>query len=281
MRGRLTKLSPADFLIIKDAPLLSKRAWRVWRRDGSGQLVARARKYVRHRSLARAFDEYGPWISGFMIDGVHYGGSYDPMNDWRIARLLDEVSIKGKRVLELGSFEGGHTAALAAAGAEVVAVEGRKANFRRCLLVSEIFGLTNVSFQMGDIRNVTRETHGTFDIALAIGVLYHLPDPERLLANLLHMAPQTLLWTHVADEKHPVESRHGELQTAFGKFRGKMVGEDSTRATSALDRDDAIWLYREDLLALIKAIGYRDCRVLAEQPADALPSPAVLALLSA
>ena len=267
--------------MLREAPFLIGKAWRVWRREGARQLLRRARWYLAGETLQKAFKQYGPWVTRFTIEGVHYGGSYDAANDSRLALFLRKVSIEGKRVLELGPLEGGHTLALARAGAgEIVAVEGRPDNLRRCLLIKDLFGLENVTFLLGDIRDVTRHTRGEFDIAVAVGVLYHLPEPDSLLAHLVEIAPLTLLWTHVADEEHPEKAAEGKLVSQYGTFRGKVLAEDTTHALSAIDRD-VIWLYRQDLLDLIRAVGFRECRILEEWAANSSPGPSVLALLSA
>lgn len=266
--------------IPREAPALFQRAWRIWRRDGTRQLIRRTRGYPRQRKLQRAFDECGPWVTGFTIEGLHYGGSYQAASDSRLSLFLRKVSIEGKRVLEFGPLEGGHTLALARAGAgEIVAVEGRPDNHGRCLLIKDLFGLDNVTFQLGDIRDVTHDSHGAFDVAIALGVLYHLPDPDRLLGQLVEIAPLTLLWTHVADEGHPEKAPEGKLDSQYGTFRGKVLAEDTTHALSAMDRD-IIWLYRQDLFDLIQAVGFRECRILKEWPANSSPGPSVLALLS-
>ena len=266
--------------ILREAPFLIGGAWRVWRREGARQLLRRARWYLAGETLQKAFEQYGPWITRFTIGGTHYGGSYDAVNDSRLALCLQEVSVRGKRVLELGPLEGGHTLALARAGAgEVVAVEGRPDNHRRCLLIKDLFGLENVTFLLGDIRDVTRDTHGKFDVAIASGVLYHLPDPDRLLEHLVEIAPLTLLWTHVADEEHPEKAPEGKLDSQYGTFRGKVLAEDTAHPLSATDRD-TIWLYRQDLLNLARSAGFGECRILKEWPANSSPGPSVLALLS-
>lgn len=281
--------------ILNEAPSLIGGARRVWRREGARHVLRRAREYLRRRNLQQAFDERGPWVTGFTIEEVQYGGSYNAVEDPRLALFLNEISVEGKRILELGPLEGGHTVALTRAGArEVVAIEGRPENLARSLLIKNVFGLKNVTFLLGDVRDVTRDSHGPFDIAIASGVLYHLPDPDRLLAHLAEIAPLTLLWTHVADEEHPANANEATLASPYGSFRGKVYIEDITHPLSAVDRE-VIWLYRQDLLDLIRAVGFQECKILQEWPdqrcwdamnsqlqlqATPLPGPALIALLS-
>ena len=115
------------------------------------------------------FAQCGPWQSRFNIDGVVLGGPYDFVADPRIARLQEEISVEGKRVLELGCLEGGHSVALSRRKPrELVAVEGRPANYVRCCVVKNLFGLDNVRFRLDDVRKVSIERYGRFDLVVAM-----------------------------------------------------------------------------------------------------------------
>jgi hypothetical protein len=83
----------------------------------------------------------------------------------------------------------------------------------------------------------------------------------------------------VADEEHPEKAPEGKLDSQYGTFRGKVLPENTMHPLSAMDRD-VIWLYRQDLFDLIKAVGFGECRILKEWPINSSPGPSVLALLS-
>ena len=61
-----------------------------------------------------------------------------------------------RRILELGSLEGGHTFALGAlAGVdEVVAIEGRTENVERARVVQRALGVDNVKFVVGNLETM-------------------------------------------------------------------------------------------------------------------------------
>jgi len=155
-------------------------------------------------SPQKEFARIGPWVTRFWVDGLPCGGdSYDPSDDGRIAVFESRAgSLAGKRILELGPLEGGHTLQLTRKGSVVVAIEGREANYRRCVFVKEFFNLDRVEFIYADLRTMDFNSLGQFDLIFNVGVLYHLHEPWKLLKSLRNSAMCMFLWTHcAADEK--------------------------------------------------------------------------------
>jgi SAM-dependent methyltransferase len=100
-------------------------------------------------------------------------------------------------VLELGSLEGGHSFALAKRGYTVTAVEGREENLARARYVQRLLDLP-VRFLHADIERNRLVEFGSFDTVFCVGLLYHLPEPWRLLDELPALAPRLFLNTHYA-----------------------------------------------------------------------------------
>jgi len=143
------------------------------------------------------FDLLGPWTSGFLRDGQWIGGSYDPIGDPRMKLVRGAFEPCG-RILELGSLESGHTVSLSRWCDEVVAVEGRPDNLARAGLVLDLFDVRNARLVLGDLERMRLADFGHFDLVVCIGVLYHLPDPLRLLDEMRAVSPRLFLWTHYA-----------------------------------------------------------------------------------
>ena len=79
---------------------------------------------------------------------------------------LDDIS-----VLDLACAEGAHSIEFAAAGAKrVLGIEGRQIYVDRATFVAEAYGLNNVSFRLGDVRAISAEDPGTFDVVLFLGI---------------------------------------------------------------------------------------------------------------
>jgi SAM-dependent methyltransferase len=232
------------------------------------------------RSLREVFEQCGPWQSRFVIDGETLGGLYDFPADPRIRRLAGELSLEGKRVLELGCLEGGHSLALSRLGPrELVAVEGRAASYVRCCVVKNVFGLDRVRFVLDDVRHVTPERYGRFDVVVAMGVLYHLPDPHVLLANLPRLADVVYLSTHYANERHPQHSPEATLDTPWGTVRGRRYREYGLADPLSGLEQHSFWLRASDLLDLCRRAGFTDVKEMArDDGADPTGTPSWIEL---
>ena len=63
-------------------------------------------------------------------------------------------------------------------GAQVVAIEGREENNAKARAAAASKGLKNIQFVTDDVRNLSRERFGQFDVVLCSGILYHLPGDD-------------------------------------------------------------------------------------------------------
>jgi hypothetical protein len=200
----------------------------------------------------------------------------DPRLAWGLEAL---GSVAGRRVLELGPLEGAHSYMLERAGAaEVVAVEANARAYLRCLVVKELLGLTRVRFLLGDFTDwLGREPADGFDVAIASGVLYHARNPAALLHRLARVAPRLYLWTHYFDEAR-VRARP-KLAARFDGIVGAV--EQGFPHTLHVHRYQAApfrpsfsggshavthWLSREDVLGLLRHLGFGDLQIGCEEP---------------
>lgn len=152
---------------------------------------------IAHEEIARGFDERGPWVTRFTIDGRSYGGELDFRDDVRLRIFASEFP-NVQTVLELGSLEGGHTFELARSGLHVTAVEARADNLNRARYMQRLVGLQNVDFVKANLEVVRLADFGRFDVVFCSGLLYHLPRPWVLLDELATVADAAFLWTHYA-----------------------------------------------------------------------------------
>lgn len=162
----------------------------------------------------------GEWASKLPIDGLQAGGA--PLfDDERLRKFLDQEGVAGKRVIELGPLEGGHSYMLEKAGAEsVLAIEANTRAYLKCLIVKEIMELKNVKFLLGDIYGHMEQDRSEYDLALAYGIMYHLRDPQKmfqLLSPLVKKGGRVLLWTHYW--KETIEADCPTLKGRFSSVR--------------------------------------------------------------
>ncbi len=120
----------------------------------------------------------------------------------------------GKKVLELGPLEGGHSYMLEKLGAaSVTAVEASARAYLKCLVLKEALGLQRVRFLPGDIAPFLRESTETFDIGIACGVLYHLTNPVEVIEGLSRRCRAVFIWTQYFEPGF--FEKHGHDQSPF------------------------------------------------------------------
>jgi SAM-dependent methyltransferase len=169
-------------------------------------------------------------------------------------------------VLELGPLEGAHSVTLRRLGARhVVAIEANTSAYLRCLVTKEVLRLDGVEFRLGDLRPYLADTTERFDLAVAIGVLYHLDDPVPVLADLARVADRIVIWTHVHNAEFDVDRLAGR----FGAPVARSLGTTTYRLhpfsyLESLEwqgfcggtRPTAAWIERDGLLDVVDALGF-------------------------
>jgi 2-polyprenyl-3-methyl-5-hydroxy-6-metoxy-1,4-benzoquinol methylase len=137
------------------------------------------------REKAQLEAAHGPWTAHNvrLAEGL-YTLTPEPAGDEvKLRRVTQVVSdlcggrFAGLRVLDLACLEGMYALELARRGADVVAIEGREANLEKARFAARALAV-EVDFQQGDVRDLSRERHGEFDIVLCLGILYHLDDAD-------------------------------------------------------------------------------------------------------
>lgn len=217
-------------------------------------------------SVANAVDLFaGQWSTRLPIDAPT--GSADLIGDGRILSCVEALGgVDDADVLELGPLEGAHSITLRELGARrVVAIEANTSAYLRCLVTKEITGLDGVEFRLGDFRPYLSSTDERFDLAVAIGVLYHLDDPVPVLRDLARITDRIVIWTHVYNPALDVE----RLAHRFDPPAEHSIGSTAYRLhpfryAESLDwdgfcggtRPTATWIERDDLLAVIEALDF-------------------------
>ena len=228
-------------------------------------------------SEKNSFDLFnGSWSTA--VSGIQSTGSFDGFNDERIKWLLDELGgMKGKKVLELGPLEGAHTYMLEKAGGDVLSIEGNHGAYIRCLIVKNFYGLKS-KFLLGDFSDSELTTEH-FDTVVASGILYHMEDPIALLKKIASKTDNLFIWTHYFEENLEKWSIKAKKQIKNGKWE---IDNPKTHDFDGLsvktirqDYGDAkkwsgfcggrslfsYWIYKEDLLALLRKLGFANIRI--------------------
>lgn len=201
-------------------------------------------------------------------------------HDSRVLWALEQCgSIEGKAVLELGPLEASHTWMLEQRNPGLIhAIEANRLAFFRCLIVKEILPLKIAKFFLGDFRVWLEENPQRYDFIVACGVLYHMVEPVKLLESIALRSDSFYLWTHYTSES---------AMPADDRRRGPFTGETSVVSAHGVDvrysqrsyldswtrkafcggmHNLHNWVEREDILALISALGFRDIRIAHDMP---------------
>ena len=145
-------------------------------------------EYIRDWDAERA--EKGWWHSfelpdGSLIEGVSSIAGLKR----RLAQFPIPADLKGKRVLDIGCWDGWFSFEMERRGAEVVAIDNwDNPRFRQ---MHAAYG-SRVDYRQLDMYELTPQRVGRFDIVLFMGVLYHLKHPllalERVCALTTDLA---------------------------------------------------------------------------------------------
>lgn len=154
-----------------------------------------------------------PWFYEFDLgQGVRTQSKLAPnvaaIHDTR-RRMVEEVltrhfgsRLASLRALDVGCHEGWFALALAELGVqEVLGIDVREESLEKARFVAEARGLEGLRFRTGDCEELGECVEGTYELTLAVGLLYHLENPMRCLRQLArHTSELMVLETQVIDE---------------------------------------------------------------------------------
>ena len=207
-----------------------------------------------------------PW-SSWVVDnnGRRFGNQFNHnkrnspelIPDRRIESLNQRNALAGKHVLEIGCFEGNHTVALAQISGSVTAVDSRIENVVKTLTRCAMAGLFPRVYHWNVEEKVPSYMDPCCDVLHHVGVLYHLRDPVRHLKTICeNVGHSVMLDTHVAPQQVELNEEDGIRFWEFSEH-----GRDNPFAGMY---DKAKWLVLEDLVELLRSLGFKDVDV-AEQ----------------
>lgn len=127
-------------------------------------------------------------------------------------RLLDELGLpsdcEGLRVLDIGCMDGFFSFEMERRGARVVGLDYATPDYSGFGICSRVLGST-VEHRVGNVYDLAPGTHGSFDVVLFLGVLYHLRNPMLALDRIRSvMTPGARLFveTQVASDPEILDS---------------------------------------------------------------------------
>lgn len=183
----------------------------------------------------------------------------------RIIQIISDITnqpLNTLRVLDLACLEGLYGIELARHGAEVVGIEGREANVVKARFAKEVLALNNITFMQDDVRNLSVEKYGRFDVVLCLGILYHLdaPDVFHFVERMSDVCKRvTIIDTHIGIKTNKSyiylnQEYHGWTYT---EHSSKSTQEERLKTLRAsLDNEKSFWLTRPSLFNLLSRTGF-------------------------
>jgi hypothetical protein len=199
-----------------------------------------------------------------------------------LAKAMGRKPLSESRVLDLACQDGSYGLEAALAGARMVGIEARERHVERARTCAEILGLRErTNIEVGDVRRVSIETHGRFDIVLMLGILYHL-DAQDAAETLERIAALTddllIIDTHIAlNPKAAFAFRGRSYEGAYIREHDDSDDAEARRARgqASIDNTFAFYFTRQALARLLVELGFTFvCEALAPldatKPADRL-----------
>ena len=209
--------------------------------------------------LTAEFAKLAPWIFQFRIHDQDYGGGISAAGDARIDQFF-RFAPEAETILELGSLEGAQTFLLAERSGvrRVLALEGRERNLRKARFLQGLLQVRNAEFAQTNLEHADLGQFGKFDAVFCCGVLYHLPEPWKLIEQLPAVAPTLFIWTKYAAEEEAIDVGPG--------LRGKIHGEGGPDEPLSGLSATASWLTLASLRRVLNASGYKKIEIIVDDP---------------
>jgi 2-polyprenyl-3-methyl-5-hydroxy-6-metoxy-1,4-benzoquinol methylase len=183
-------------------------------------------------------------------------------------RSPEEIVSRRYRLLDLGSAEGLQSIEAAMHGFVAVGVEGRELFIERAEFAKRIFALENVRFVHGDVRKISMEQLGLFDVTLCLGILYHL-EREAMLPFFKALSEMTsrllIIDTHVDNPASVARYKLGEATDIEKRYFGRLHHEHPkglsalqklARIRASLDNEKSFWFDYPSLCQVLTDHGF-------------------------
>jgi 2-polyprenyl-3-methyl-5-hydroxy-6-metoxy-1,4-benzoquinol methylase len=238
--------------------------------------------------------KYGDWTAHNLClqDDVYTIAPEIVGDEIKLRRIVQCVfdlaggSVEGLRVLDLACLEGLYAIEFARHRADCLGIEGREANIEKARFAKQVLQLDNLDLVRDDVRNLSAEKYGRFDVVLCLGLLYHLdaPDVFPFIERLSEVCRRIcVVDTRIALSPTAQYSYRGRI---YSGIKGNEHGPGDTSETkkaklwASLDNCDNFWLSRATFYNALSHAGFTtvyECGVPAEplKPADRITVVAI------
>ena len=218
--------------------------------------------------LDELVDKYGEWTYDIPLPHDVWTRGNRGVPFMRLKRILQaahDLSTKPLsqcRVLDLACLDGQIAIEFALQDAQTVGIEIREENIKKAEFCKNALGLDNLSFLQDNVRNISSKVHGTFDVIVCSGILYHLTAADAVaLIEAMHQMCSRL----VIIDTHTAQNAEGEFSHNGVDYSGSIFVEHSEGETqeqkskklwSSWDNVESFWFTRSSLVNLIANCGF-------------------------
>jgi SAM-dependent methyltransferase len=212
--------------------------------------------------------EHGEWTAMSIHLGDNRYTLMPPVADWRLRRFVQLVAdlldkpISQARVLDLACLEGHYAIEFALHGAEVTAIEIREDNIAKARYAKEQMGLDKLTLVQDDVRNISVEKYGRFDVIICAGLIYHLdvPDVFHFTERMAEMCTRlTIIESQMSLQDHDC------VEYKNNTYRGLWYQEHQPDATpeekaadnwASIDNVRSFWFTPASMCNLVAQVGF-------------------------
>jgi 2-polyprenyl-3-methyl-5-hydroxy-6-metoxy-1,4-benzoquinol methylase len=214
--------------------------------------------------------KYGPWTAHnvHLQDDLYTIGPRIVGDEVRLRRITQIVfdlmggTVENARILDLACLEGLFAIEFARHKANCVGIEGREANIEKARFVKDVLSLNNLELFQDDVRNLSVEKYGRFDVVLCLGILYHLDQPDvfTFMERLSDVCQKVCIVdtritlrpkTHVKYKDQTYFGETGEEHDAGDSKENKLA-----RLWASLDNTENFYLSRATLCNALSHAGF-------------------------
>jgi hypothetical protein len=112
----------------------------------------------------------------------------------------------------------------------------------------------NAEFAQANLEDTDLAAFGKFDAVFCSGLIYHLPEPWKLISQLPALAPNLFIWTHYAAD--------ADAEIVIDGLRGKIHAEGGAAEPLSGLSPTATWLTLGSLITSLTRSGYVSVHVI-------------------
>jgi 2-polyprenyl-3-methyl-5-hydroxy-6-metoxy-1,4-benzoquinol methylase len=229
---------------------------------------------------------HGPWVQ----HNIHLGagvwtihpeatvGRHRVRQVLQLAGDLMQTPLHELRVLDLGCGEGQMALEFALHGATVLGLDARDANLAKARFAAGLLQPAQLRFERDDVRRISADRTGRFDVVLCLQLLEHLPgiDQLRLLAAVHELCTGLLLIDTVTAPapKETFAVRNLQIQgRTIAEFPpGANLETIEAAANASVDADPSFRQTLASLSTLLQSTGFSSV-VQCHIPVDPVAAP--------